>query len=381
MSKPFRAWAALPCALLLACGGGGGGSDEYAPGEDGGRALDKPPGAAPTVTLSPPDTGDGWEVSTPDAQEMDVVRLEQALNSLRTNGSNGMDGIVVVRNARLVAEAYYNGYDRSTIHDVRSVTKSITSALTGIAIERGIIGLEDSIAQHVPNFERYPVDDQKRAIRISHLLNMQSGLDCDDWIDSSPGNESKMYGKDDWVNFTLSLSMTAAPGARMTYCSAGVMLLGHIIAARSGMKLEDFSANYLFGPLGIQNVRWLHSPQGVTNANSTFQIRPRDAAKFGSLYLDGGRWKGLPVVPESWISRSFTQTGAMRGEAYGWLWWKTNFLVRGVVQPVLYASGNGGNLIFVLPTEQLVVVITASNYNRSSPSYAFMRDVILPTVQ
>jgi CubicO group peptidase (beta-lactamase class C family) len=253
-----RLLGALACLFLVSCGGSGGGGDPRPGGfkEDGGRAVDRPPGATAAVTIAPPDTGDGWAVSTPDAQDIDAASLKASLDRWLAFGTGGLDAVVVVRNDQLVAEGYFNGYDRNTLHDVRSVTKSITSALTGIAAGRGIIGLEDTIAQHIPNFESYPgIDDGKRSIRIRHLVNMQTGMDCDDGSDFSPGNESRMYDKDDWVRFALGIPMAVAPGERMSYCSAGVMLLGHILATRAGVKLEDFAAANLFGPLGIQQVR------------------------------------------------------------------------------------------------------------------------------
>ena len=373
------------CSALAACDGGGGGNRSngiYAPGEDGGRALDRPPGTAANVTLTPPDTGDGWEVSTPAQQGMDASRLESSLETLRANGSSGIDGVVIVRNDRLIAEAYYNGFDRETYHDVRSVTKSITSALAGIAIEQQLIVLEDPISQHIPKFDTYAnMDERKRAIRIIDLLNMQTGLDCSDSSPSSPGNESKMYRETDWVKFVLDLPMLLPPGDTMSYCSGGVMLLGHIIAMRSGMKVEDFAATYLFGPLNITHVRWMHSPLGVTNANSTFQIRPRDAAKLGTLYLNAGLWKGTRVIPQSWVEQSHASAGTMNNTHYGLLWWKSQFWVRGVLQDGIFASGNGGNFIFVLPQEQLVVVIAASNYGRSPLPSENLRNAILATVQ
>jgi CubicO group peptidase (beta-lactamase class C family) len=380
---------AILCAGLAACGGGdkhggGGGSDGggYRAGEDGGAAVDVVPGAPPMISVMPDNLGDGWQVSTPEAQSINEPELQRRLDELRTSGSGGMDGVVVVRNDRLVAEAYFNGYARDTQHDMRSVTKSFTASLAGIAIEKGLITLDDTLAQHITRFAEFDnMDDRKRSIRTVHVLNMQTGLDCDDGRDSSPGNESYMYRHDDWIKYLLSVPMQADPGTLTSYCSGAVTVLGSIIALRSGQKLEDFAAENLLNPLNMASVRWLHSPLGVTNASSAIQLRPRDAAKFGSLFLNGGRWYGTQVVPEAWVERSAQKFTAIRGEGYGWLWWKSFYTVRGVVQPGMYASGNGGNFIFVLPSERLVVVITASNYNRNGPSYGFFRDSILPTIQ
>lgn len=385
MSAWHSGLAAVLCAgLLAACGGGGddGAGGGYRPGEDGGAAVDIIPGAPPLVSLSPDNLGDGWQVSTPDAQGINRPELQRRLDELRTSGSGGMDGIVIVRNDRLVAEAYFNGYARDTQHDMRSVTKSFTASLAGIAIEQGLIALDDTLPQHIARFAEFEnMDESKRSIRIANLLNMQTGLDCDDGRDSSPGNETYMYRRDDWIKYVLSVPMQADPGTLTSYCSGGVTVLGSIIAARSGQALEDFAVTHLLGPLNMSPVRWLHSPLGVTNASSAIQLRPRDAAKFGNLFLNGGRWYGAQVVPQAWVERSALSPTAIRGEGYGWLWWKSNFVVRGVARPGMYASGNGGNYIFVVPSERLVVVITASNYNRNGPSQGFFRDSILPTIQ
>ncbi len=334
------------------------------------------------VSLSPDNLGDGWNTATPDAQGMNGARLQGHFDTLNRVGSGGMDGIVIVRNDRLVAEAYFNGYARDTQHDMRSVTKSFTASLTGIAIQQGLITLDDTLAQHVKRFEQFDnVDDRKRSIRIANVLNMQTGLDCEDGRDSSPGNETHMYRQDDWIKYLLSVPMQADPGTMASYCSGAVTVLGDIIAERSGRRLDEFAVDYLLNPLDMSSVRWLRSPLGVTNASSAIQLRPRDAAKFGSLFLNGGRWNGVQVVPEDWVERSEQRVTAIWGESYGWLWWKSSFHVRGLAQRGMYASGNGGNLILVVPSERLVVVITASNYNRASPSMNFFRDSILPTIQ
>jgi CubicO group peptidase (beta-lactamase class C family) len=333
------------------------------------------------VSLSPDSLGDGWQTSTPDAQGINGAVLQSHFDTLNRVGSGGMDGIVIVRNDRLVAEAYFNGYARDTQHDMRSATKSFTASLTGIAVEQGLIALDDTLAQHVDRFEEFDnVDDRKRSIRIANVLNMQTGLDCEDGRESSPGNETHMYRQDDWIKYLLSVPMLADPGTMASYCSGAVTVLGNIIASRSGRRLDEIAVDYLLGPLEMSSVRWLRSPLGVTNASSAIQLRPRDAAKFGNLFVNGGRWNGLQVVPQTWVERSAQGATAIGGESYGWLWWKSSFRVRGVAKPGMYASGNGGNLILVVPSERLVVVITASNYNRASPSMIFFRDSILPTI-
>lgn len=355
----------ITLAMLGGCGGGGGGGGT-------GLAPVENPGLPPAISLAPETTTDGWVTSTPDAQGMDETPLRVTLESIRSGSYPGVDSIVIVRNNVLVAEAYYNGYGRDALHDVRSASKSITSALAGIAIGQGLFAVEDPIAQLIPQFESYErMDSRKRAIAVSNLLHMNSGLDCNDWVSSSPGNEEKMYDSRDWVRFILNLPMAYQPGVAASYCTGGVVVMGSIIATRSGVPLDTFANTWLFNPLGISNVRWRRSPDGSATGGGGMQLRPRDMAKFGNLFVNGGRWNGVQVIPEQWIEESKRRVNTLGPDGYGFNWWKRSFPVRGQPQVSTFASGNGGNFIFLFPAEQLVVVFTGSNYNSSRGDQPF----------
>jgi len=347
-------WAV--CVLLAACGGGGGG--------DSGLEPDIPPGAAEVVTITPESIGDGWRVSTPEAEGMNGSVLLGGLQAIRDGDYPKVDSMVVVKNGAVIAEGYFNGYARDSLHDVRSASKSVTSALAGIAIQQGLFAADDPIALHIPGFESHAnMDDRKRAITIRHLLHMNSGLDCDDWTSSSPGNEERMYNTQDWVGFILDLRMARDPGSGPSYCTGGVVVLGHIIASRSGMTLDNFAMTYLFGPMGVTDTGWRRSPDGRATGGGGMRLRPRDMAKFGSLYLNAGRWNGAAVVPESWVTESHVEVERLGRDGYGLLWWKREMSVPGNDQTVVFASGNGGNFVFLIPNYQLVVAFTGTNYN------------------
>ena len=345
--------AALICLLVTGCGDSGKGTyPDY----------DNPREPA-SVSLAPEITGDGWLTSTPSAEGLDSQQLGKVFDSIRDGVFPGVDSMVVVSNQRLVAEGYFNGFGRDTVHDLRSTGKSFISTLAGIALEQGLFGLDDTLAQHIPDFEGFEnVDAAKRAITLRHLLNMTSGLDCNDWVDGSPGHEEKLYASRDWIRFMLDLHMIAEPGTSPRYCTGGVVLLGHVISLRSGMALDDFARQWLLSPLNIGQSEWRHSPDGHATGATGFGLRPRDAAKLGALITNEGLWNDMRVVSESWaleVRRNVTPLG----QGYGYLWWKQTYQHPGGPLDAVIAFGNGGNAIFIIPSRELVVTFTGSNYN------------------
>lgn len=353
---------------LAACGGGG----------------DSGPNEPEQATTSPQNTGDGWSVSSPASEGIDAGTIATLLDDLRGGDYPGVDSLVIIRHGRLVAEGYFNGFGRDSLHDLRSTGKTFTSALAGIAIDRGAMNLDDPIGQLVPQFDsRAHMDDRKRAITVRNLLNMNSGLECSDWVPTSPGNEEKMYDKSNWVNFILDLPMLAAPGEYNSYCTGGVVVLGHIISVRTGTELDAYADTWLFGPLAIRDTRWRRSPDGRATGGGGLWLRPRDAAKLGQLYLDGGTWNGVQVVPEAWVEQSKQRLASPNQDGYGFLWWKRTFRPAGVPVDSYFTSGNGGNFIFVFDALDLVVVFTGSNYNspRGDQPFDILSQRLLQAVQ
>lgn len=379
--SPLRALVLASSLLLAACGSSGGGHNSSA----GIREPDPSPGLPESLTLTPDDTGDGWTVSSPGAEGMDPDALLAGLTTIRDGTYPGVDGAVIVRHGRLVAEGYFNGFGRQSLHDLRSTGKSFTSALAGIAIDQGLMSLDEPISQIIPQFNNYArMDDRKRAITVFNLLNMNSGLDCNDSVPASPGNESRMYPTQDWVGFILDLPMAGPPGAGAAYCTGGVIVLGHIISLRSGMTLDSYAAANLFAPLGIRQSDWLRSPDGRATGGGGLKLAPRDMAKFGAMYLNGGVWNGTQVVPAQWVAQSQrrVETLGRDNDGYGFLWWKRSFTHEGQAVESFFTSGNGGNFIFVVPALELVAAFTGSNYGSSLSNQPFdiLANRILPAI-
>lgn len=363
-------------ALLAACGADGGGNN--------GRPPDVNPGLPASLSVAPENTGDGWVPSTPAAEGMSAAELRGALESIRDKTFTKVDSMLVARHGKLVAEGYFNGFGRESLHDLRSTGKSFTSALAGIAVDQGLFDVGDPISGLIPQFDRHDnMSERKRAIQVYHLLNMNSGLECNDWVSSSRGNEERMYDTHDWVGFILDLPMAYDPGQATQYCTGGVVVLGYIISRASGMALDAYADTYLFGPLEIRASDWRRSPDGAATGGGGLRLRPRDAAKLGQLYLDGGTWNGRRVVPADWVALSQQRLYSLGTDRYGYLWWKRSFSRSSGNVDSFFTSGNGGNYIFVIPSLDLVVVFTGSNYNSSlgDQPFTILADRVLPAVQ
>ena len=317
--------------------------------------------------------GDNWEVGTLSEVGVSKDLIEQATQAILDDVYTEIDSFVIVRNGRLVHDVYFGNFSATRRHDLRSATKSITSILIGIAIDRGfIVGPSDTVLSHVSTYAQIANwDDRKNDIEVHHLLTMSPGLDCDDGDSSSSGNERHMYPRSDWVKFLLDLRMINDPGDVWAYCTAGVVSLGEVLMAATGEPADEFAEAQLFGPLGISDYGWEFSPSGQVDTGGHIHMRSRDMAKIGELMLRRGDWSGSPIVSSNWVDLSSANHVTLNSSIdYGYLWWRRNFGPAGEY-PTYYADGNGGQYIFVVPSADLVVVFTGSNYNSALSNQPF----------
>jgi CubicO group peptidase (beta-lactamase class C family) len=336
---------------------------------------------APYVYAVPEATGDGWRTASAESAGLDPVPLEAAANAIGDGTFPNVDSMLVVRHGLLVHETYFNDFHREKLHDLRSATKSITSALVGIAIDQGLLaGVEERVLPRLGGEAGLQnVDPRKRAITLESLLTMTPGLACDDWNAGSPGNEEKMYRQRDWVKFILDLPMVAEPGTRYGYCTGGVVVLGAVLGRASGQRADAYARQALFGPLGIARAEWQLTPTGAVDTGGHIHMRPRDMAKFGQLFLQQGLWDGRQVVSAAYVERSTSfRVRTVSSEEYGYLWWRRTASAGGAPVPTYYAVGNGGQQIIVAPSLDLVAVFTGSNYNTAGtfPQVLFDRYVL-----
>jgi CubicO group peptidase (beta-lactamase class C family) len=333
----------------------------------------------------PQQMNDGWDVGDLTSAQIDSTLYYKFINSLPKDKKHKIHSMLVVKDNRLVFEKYFGKHDIETRHDLRSATKSIPSLLICIALEKGFTNnIDDPILDYLQNYLPLENPDAKEKITIRHLLTMSSGLACDDWDKTSPGQEDKMYSKKDWIRHVLNLPMEFAPGDTARYCTGGVILLGEIIHQASGKHVDEFAKEFLFGPLEIKNYNWsyIKKTKNVDSGGHIF-MTPRDMAKIGQLVLNKGRWIGEQIVSEEWIERSTLQHTNLGGSQYGFLWWRLPFRLGEEHTTAICARGNGGQYIMVLPDAKLVAVFTGGNYNSPNAQIPLniMGKVILPSLR
>ena len=312
--------------------------------------------------------------------ELAVAWNLKALTGAATSGTFGkITGVLVAQHGALLHESYFAETDASTLRNTRSATKTVTSLLIGIAIDLGDIdSVQTPVSAIVPMGAAVQnPDPRKDAITIEDLLTIGSLLECDDSNPFSSGNEERMYLTENWSQFALGLPIkgfppwTARPedapyGRSYSYCTAGVTLLGAVLERATGQRVEDFAAEHLFGPMGIEDAKWSHTAEGTAMTGGGLLLTGRDLLKLGQLSLDRGRWEGVSVVSEAWLSESTRPHAEVDDETgYGYLWWLKT--LRGAGQTrhgSHYMAGAGGNRVAVIPDLDLVVVVTSENFGQ-----------------
>lgn len=330
---------------------------------------------------SPAFTNDGWEVSSLAAEDIDEASIQTLVRRIHDESRN-VHSFLIVRNNKLVLDAYFAGWHRDRIHDMRSATKSVNSTLVGIAIDNGFIeNVNESMFDFFPQYLHLS-NDSKREIQIEHLLTMTAGFAWDQTGEPNRVNdEVEMEGSEDWLNYVLKKEMNEAPGKRFVYNSGCSNLLAGIIKESTGDHANVFAEKYLFSPLDIKKYYWRKRDDGLCNAGAGLLLRPRDMAKIGQLFLDSGVWKGRQVVSKEWV-KAATTPFKQNGGNYGYQWWITSVKVEAQTFSMYLAAGNGGQYIFVVPAQNLVVVFTGGNYaplNQNQP-HVFLQRTILPAI-
>lgn len=283
--------------------------------------------------------------------------------------------VVVARHGQPIYEHYFDKDGAEGLRNTRSVTKTVTGMLVGLAVERGMLRADSPVLPYFPELRPLAfADPRKERITVEDFLTMSSLLECDDDNQLSRGNEERMYLVEDWSRFAADLPIKGFPewqprpekspyGRAWSYCTAGVALLGPLLERATGQSVPDFAAATLFKPLGIDKVRWQLQPKGTAMTGGGLQLRSRDLMTLAQLYLDGGRRNGKQVISADWVRRSISPHAHARDEYdYGYLWWLQSFKVDGVDVPSYSMAGSGGNKVFVLPAQDAVVVITTNNF-------------------
>jgi CubicO group peptidase (beta-lactamase class C family) len=307
------------------------------------------PTPTPAPLPTPPPTfwpTEGWKTSTPEQQGLSAATLAKIFERIGQEHLK-VHSLLIIRHGSLVSETYFEDFQADTQHEVFSCTKSVISALVGIAIQQGYIdSVQHPVLDYFPERTIAHNDARKQAMTLEHLLTMTSGLESD----------RDMGHSQDWVQFMLDQPMVAEPGVKFDYNSGNTHLLSAILQKTTGMRPEEFAQANLFAPLGITHVTWDTDPSGLNIGGWGLRMTPRDMAKFGYLYLHGGEWNGQQVVPANWVKMATQRhIDTDDGRGYGYAWWQLSF-------GGYAALGYGGQQILVFPERDMIVVFTSQSY-------------------
>jgi CubicO group peptidase (beta-lactamase class C family) len=367
------------------------------------RAENMSPEQASQACGAPASIDDGWEIASPDSVGIDGAKLCTIAARLEQRATK-VHSVVVVRHGNLVFEQYFPGYDQpwgqpdgqyeftaTTKHDMRSASKSVTSLLVGIAIDRKLIaGVDEPVLKFFPDYAavKQPGWD---VITLRHLLTMSSGFKWDEaraWTDPK-NDEPHLVTEPDPLGYVLSRPIAAPPDALWTYSGGSTELLGNVIERTSKQPLEAFARQALFQPLGITDVEWKNYKNGKIAAASGLRLRPRDAAKIGQLVLNRGQWNGRQIVSADWIAQSimprFQAIGFFGSTMfYGYQWWMGRSLAGGKDVKWVGAFGWGAQRIFIVPELDLVMMTTAAQYGQPKEGLAaidILSNIVIPSVR
>lgn len=342
---------------------------------DAEKAKTEPQVHSASVVLNAPDgTGDGWDTCTPAEVGLNSAVLGDMLQKIVSGSYKNIHGVLLVKDGKLVVEEYFAGtngdgkeqvFKRASLHTLQSITKSVNSILVGIAIDQHLISnVDQKISSFFPDEADLFKDEEKNAITLKHCLSMSTGLE---WTESGvpytdPRNDA--YGlnrsKDKSpVRYVFERPVAIPAGERFAYHSGISITLGEVVRTVAGMPVTEFAERHLFGPLGIKDYHWGKLPTGATHTGGGLWLRPRDMAKMGFLYLNGGRWKDKQIVSEDWVRESTKQQVPYFG--YGYQWWLRTFRLRDHLTSGYTAQGLGGQFILVLPELKMVAVFTGWN--------------------
>ncbi len=329
----------------------------------------------------PADLGDGWPVAAASEEGVDPLRLESVVRDIiaadpASDTAPRIHSLVVARHGKLVLDEYFRGHAADRLHDLRSASKSFTSVMFGIAM-----AAHPALDPGTTVRSIFPASAIDSTITVGQLLSHSSGLACDDNDDDSPGLEDRMQEVSrDWYGFALGLPQAHPPGSSYAYCSAGINLVGGMIAAVTGAWLPDYFDRQLAEPMQIDHYAMNLMPDGQGYSAGGIHLRPRDFLKFGEVMLRDGRWQGRPVVSAGWVRRSTAhQVDLPDGSSDGYGWHRHRLVVGDRTLETFEASGNGGQFMLVVPALDLAVVVTAGNYGQYGV-WRTIREAVIPEV-
>jgi len=350
----------------------------------------------------PVETDDGWQCADLEHVNINKDKIFECIIRIRDGKYQDIHSLLIIKNAKLVLEEYFgaegkirgpfiNQIYRDRIHHQSSVTKTFASVVFGVAVDRGYIkDVNEPVYNYFPEYSQFR-DEQKDKILLKHVLTMTAGLKWDENTYSSSDSRGDLYQwarSDDLLKLYLKRPVVAEPGETFSYSCACTMLLGEIIKRTTGSYIDEFAERTLFKDLGISNYAWLNGDTLISINTGGLDVRPRDMAKLGQLFLNDGKWNGKQITSGNWVKESIRGHKKLRNglfgdkKSYGYQWWQRTFKITNRDIESFYAIGGGGQFIFVFPEFDMVVVSTAQNFDKgwSRRFYEMLGSYILPAV-
>jgi len=333
---------------------------------------------------------DGLETASLKSVGIDSVIISNMMDYINSTNGHTLHNILILRNNKFVFEEYFKGYkisysaanlngdlidyNKSIDHPMQSVSKSVTSLIVGIAVREGYItDLNKKIIDYFPQYADILVG-QKANITIHHLLTMTCGLAIDESTYSYNDSRNELrqaITSDDPLSYILSKPIVATPGTVFHYSSGSGILLAAIIEKVTGMKFLDYANKTLFDPLRSEGGLWSACHNGLIFASGGLYFKARELSKIGLLFLNKGVWEGQQIISPDWISASFkdyvsTTANFFPNTSYGYQWWITSFVIKGISHKCFFAAGWGDQFMFIIPDFDLIVEFNSGNYQGTS---------------
>ncbi len=311
----------------------------------------------------------GWRSAKPEAVGMNSAKLAEAM-AYAAEPKYKTDGVVVIKDGYIVAEAYFGNFKKNNQHFSASVAKSFTSSLIGIAIDKGLVaGVDEKLCQYFDQWDCDDADDLRSRIKIKHALTLTTGLKWhEDWVNVDPATNDalKMGASGRFLEYMLNREALNEPGEKFTYSTGDPMLMSGVLATATGMSAFDFAKKNLFQPMGVTSVRWGGDRQGYTGTYANLSLTVRDYSKLGYLYLNKGQWDGKQIVSEEWVDKStHTDSTVNVRKTYGYLW-HINLSTResskdlNIPDDTFMAAGVMGQNIVIIPSKDVVITRVAN---------------------
>ncbi|HUJ15701.1 MAG TPA: serine hydrolase [Thermoanaerobaculia bacterium] len=328
---------------------------------------------------------DGWPVASLDDVGISRAAIEKFIDKLDavpidSVHASEVDAVLIARHGRLVLEEYFHGDDPDEPHDTRSAAKSLTDVLAGAAKLSGSTPVYATM--------NAPTDDpRKESMTLANLLAQNSGLDCDDDDNNSPGNEDVMQSQTaqpDWYAYTLALKSVRPPGEKSVYCSCQPNLAGGVLQRKTGRWLPDLFRELVAEPMQIRNYGLMLTPTRDAYMGGGVRLTSRDFLKLAQMMMDGGRWNGKQIVSAEWAKQSTSRATMIGSRMYGYLWWLEDYPYQGRKVRAFFAAGNGGQIAMAIPELDLAIGFNGGNYSDPAlyiPQREYVPQDILPAVK